>query len=168
MASPESLKFKTQAVIIDNGIRREEIGHIVQALSSILASTYTLYIKTQNFHWNVVGPHFYSLHKLSESHYTELSSAIDEIAERIRTLGHVVTASYTWFNKMSEIEEQEEIQDAQQMIQQLINDHETLIRICRASFTIAERGDDQATCDLITRRLMDHEKAVWMLRSSLG
>lgn len=168
MACLDTLKFKVKPVQLDNGVKREEIHHIVQAFSGILGSVYTLAIKTQNFHWNVVGPMFHSLHEISEEQYKDLLTEIDDIAERIRALGHPVPSSYAWLSKVSEVPDGEEIKDAFETIQQLVTDRDTIIKQYRSAFDIAERAKDQASCDFIGTMLYEHEKAAWMMRSHLG
>ncbi len=137
------------------------------ALAHFLADTYTIYLKTQNFHWNITGVEFYSLHLLFEKQYTELAEAIDEIAERIRALGFYVEGSFEAFKKMSSIKEEEKVLNGREMIQQLLQGHELLIRQARLLSALAEKENDPATVDLMGRRLNVHEKFAWMLRSQL-
>ena len=167
MSSSQTLKSKARVANLNGGIKKDEIGHIVQALSISLSTTYILYLKTQAFHWNVVGPHFYSLHKLAESQYEELGGAIDEMAERIRALGHPAPASFSQFQKLAHIDEFTEILSAEEMLQQLANDHETVAGFLREAFTVAERAYDHATCDMFAKLIAQHEKATWMLRATL-
>lgn len=138
---------------------------VVHGLSKLLASSYTVYIKTHNFHWNVTGPMFTTLHTLFETQYTELALAVDEIAERIRSLGEYAPGSYTAFSKLSSIEEENGHPKAEEMIKQLVSDQETLVKIAREIIATAESAEDQASADLATRRIEIHEKNAWMLRS---
>ncbi len=138
---------------------------VVHGLSKLLASSYTVYIKTHNFHWNVTGPMFTTLHTLFETQYTELALAVDEIAERIRSLGEYAPGSYTAFSKLSSIEEENGHPKAEEMIKQLVSDQETLVKIAREIIATAESAEDQASADLVTRRIEIHEKNAWMLRS---
>ena len=168
MSISETLKYKAKVTQIDLGIKREEMGHIVQNLSTILASTYTLYVKTHGFHWNVVGPHFFSLHKLCEEHYRDLWEAVDALAERIRALGHLAPISSACYQKFSRIEEEKEIREAGDMIKQLIIDHELISSLLKEGFVITDKARDFATADLYVQRLHFHDKAAWMLRATLG
>lgn len=152
---------------LDTGMSQEERATISGALSKLLADTYVLYVKTQNFHWNIHGPEFYALHKLSEEHYGEMADAIDEIAERIRALGFFVEGSMEAFLKLSSVEEDHNIFPKVKYLQHLIEAHEQVIRDCRSLGTLADKNKDHATVDLMGRRLGFHEKATWMLRSQL-
>lgn len=136
-------------------------------LSTLLASTYTLYLKTQNYHWNVVGPMFTTLHTLFEVQYTEYATAIDEIAERLRSLGAFAPGSFTEFAKLSEVKEELGEPDAVKMIKNLVADQEKIAQVALRLIEAAEKGPDQATADLATRRLDIHQKNAWMLRSHL-
>ena len=138
---------------------------VVHGLSKLLDSSYTVYIKTHNFHWNLTGPMFTPLHTLFETQYTELARAVDEIAERIRSLGEYAPGSYTAFSKLSSIEEENGHPKAEEMIKQLVSDQETLVKIAREIIATAESAEDQASADLVTRRIEIHEKNAWMLRS---
>lgn len=139
-----------------------------QALSVLLADSYTLYLKTHNYHWNVTGPMFTTLHNLFEEQYTDLALAVDEIAERIRALGHRSPGSYKEFGDLTSIEEATEDVSAQQMIQDLVDDTATVVASAKKVFEAAEAGGDQASGDLAVRRMDTHEKNAWMLRSHLG
>ncbi|QLH43712.1 MAG: DNA starvation/stationary phase protection protein [Coxiellaceae bacterium] len=150
---------------INIGINEQGRQEVAKQLAKLLANTYALYLKTQNFHWNVTGEHFYSLHKLFEEQYTALAEAIDEIAERIRALGHPAPASFTEFLKLMTIKEAAGKLTAKAMIEQLVADNETLSREARGVFPAAEAANDEATADLVTIRMAEHEKAAWMLRS---
>ena len=151
----------------DTGMTSDQRALISGHLSKLLADTYILYLKTQNFHWNIHGPEFYSLHLLSEKQYQELGEAVDEIAERIRALGFYVESTMESFLKLTSIKESPEIRPKHKYIEDLIKSHETVIKDCRSLGNIAEKQHDQATVDLIGRRLNVHEKAAWMLRASL-
>jgi len=140
---------------------------ITRGLSALLADTYTLYLKTHNFHWNVTGPMFQSLHLMFEGHYNEMALAVDLIAERIRALEHPAPGSYSEFGKLTQVKEAVGVPKAQDMIRQLLEGHEILIQTARRAFPPAERAGDQATMDLLTQRLQLHEKTAWMLRSLL-
>jgi starvation-inducible DNA-binding protein len=152
---------------IDIGIAEKERVAISQGLSHLLADTYTLYLKTHNFHWNVTGPHFQTLHLMFETHYTELAQAVDVIAERIRALGSPAPGTYAQFVKLSSIKEESEIPKATDMIRLLVEGHEAVIRTARNLFPQAQESNDEATADLLTQRIQTHEKTAWMLRSLL-
>lgn len=141
---------------------------IAGALSRLLADTYTLYLKTQGFHWNVVGPHFYDLHKLFEEQYGELAAANDEIAERVRALGVKAPASYSEFKQLASIVEETGVPAAAEMVRQLLADNLSAVRSAAAVVEAAEAQDDVGTADLATQRLRAHEKAAWMLESQLA
>ncbi len=164
----DCLTNKTKISQINLGIKKEEVSHVVQMLSTILSSTYVLYMKTQGFHWNVVGPNFYSLHKLSEEHYEEMAEAIDTIAERIRALGHIAPANYSWYEKLSIIKTTTELKDTKSQLIDLLSDHEALASLLKEGFDLAEQAKDHATGDLFVERMRSHEKTAWMLRSVLG
>jgi len=153
---------------IDIGIAENDREAIGQGLSRILADTYTLYLKTHNFHWNVTGPMFETLHLMFERQYNELALAVDLIAERIRALGIAAPGSYAAFAKLTTIQEETGVPDANAMIQQLLQGQEAVIRTARAVFPVAEKAGDQPTADLLTQRMQVHEKAAWMLRSLLS
>lgn len=152
---------------IDIGIAENERVAIAQGLSHLLADTYTLYLKTHNFHWNVTGPQFQTLHLMFETHYTELAQAVDVIAERIRALGSFAPGTYAQFVKLSSIKEETDIPKATDMIRLLVEGHESVIRTARKLFPQAQEADDEATADLLTQRIQTHEKTAWMLRSLL-
>ena len=153
---------------IDIGIPQDDRKAIAAGLSRVLADSYTLYLKTHNFHWNVTGPMFNSLHLMFEGQYTELATAVDEIAERIRALGEAAPGTYSAFAKLSQIEEEEGVPPAQEMIEQLVRGHETVAKTARSVFPLADKGGDEPTADLLTQRLQIHEKTAWMLRSLLA
>jgi starvation-inducible DNA-binding protein len=148
---------------IDENARRE----IVEGLSRLLADTYSLYLKTHNFHWNVTGPMFQTLHVMFEEQYTELAVAVDLIAERIRALGFPAPGTYTEFAHLSSIDETPGVPKAEDMIRLLVEGNEAVVRTARASFPAAEKAGDESTVDLFTERMRLHEKTAWMLRSLL-
>lgn len=152
---------------MDIGIKGKDREKIVAGLSRVLADTYTLYLKTHNFHWNVEGPMFNTLHLMFMEQYTELWNALDLIAERIRALGLPAPATYKEFAKLSSIEETDGVPDALEMVRLLMTGHEAVARTARAAFPAAEKAGDESTCDLYTQRLQIHEKTAWMLRSLL-
>jgi starvation-inducible DNA-binding protein len=149
------------------GISADERLAVAQGLSRLLADTYTLYLKTHNYHWNVTGPMFSSLHLMFETEYLELALAVDEIAERIRALGVRTPASYREFSALAAISEDTDTPDATAMIRRLQQDQEAVVRSARGVFPVAEAARDQSTLDLLTRRMQIHEKTAWMLRSLL-
>lgn len=153
---------------LDIGISEHHASKIVEGLSKVLAETYLLYIKTQNFHWNVTGPHFNSLHMMFENQYTELATAIDSIAERIRALGHPAPASYAVFSRLSSIQEETGVPVADDMVKQLAEGHACIIRTARSLFPLVDEALDEATTDLLTQRIEIHEKTAWMLSALLG
>jgi starvation-inducible DNA-binding protein len=138
------------------------------ALARLLADTYTLYLKTQGFHWNVTGPRFYELHKLFEEQYGELAEANDEIAERIRALGVKAPASYGEFKPLASIAEETGAPSAEEMLRQLLADHRTAARTARTVVETAEEGGDVGSADLATQRIRSHDKAAWMLEALLA
>ena len=152
---------------IDIGINEQARGEIADGLSRVLADSYTLYLKTHNYHWNVTGPMFQTLHTLFEQHYTELAIAVDDIAERIRALGVYAPGSYGAFAKLSSVTEEDGVPSAEDMIKNLVTAHETVAKTARGVFPAAEKAGDEATADLLTQRLQVHEKTAWMLRSLL-
>jgi len=153
---------------MDIGINEQDRQEIANGLSRLLADTYTLYLKTHNFHWNVTGPMFQTLHLMFEQHYNELSLAVDLIAERIRALGHYAPGSYADYAKLTSIPEASGVPAAEDMIRQLVDGHETLCRTARSIFPVVEKAADEPTADLLTQRLQVHEKTAWMLRSLLA
>jgi starvation-inducible DNA-binding protein len=150
------------------GISEQNRIKISEGLFGVLSDTYALYLKTQNFHWNVRGPEFYSLHLLFEKHYQEMAEAIDEIAERIRALGFLVEASFSAFQKTTAIKEGEKNLNSKEMLVSLILAHEVLIRNARKVAELSDEGGDFATVDMLGRRLGAHEQMAWFLRSQLG
>jgi starvation-inducible DNA-binding protein len=152
---------------VNTGIKEKDRDDVADGLAGVLADTYSLYLKTHNYHWNVTGPMFGSLHLLFETQYNELALAVDILAERIRALGDFVPATFADFQKMSDIKQREDVPNAKQMIKDLAEDNETVTRNAREVIEKAEKLDDQATADLLTARLEAHEKAAWMLRAHL-
>ena len=152
---------------IDLGILPAQRKAIAEGLANVLADTYTLYLKTHNFHWNVTGPMFQTLHLMFEQQYNELALAVDLVAERIRALGHPAPGSYAQFSKLSSISEATAVPKAEDMIRQLVQGQEALVRTLRTVFPTAEKASDQVTVDLLTQRMQVHEKTAWMLRSLL-
>lgn len=152
---------------IDIGISNENREMIAEVLSKVLADSYVLYLKTQNYHWNVTGKLFHPLHEQFEEQYTELAEAIDEIAERIRALGFRTPGTYKEFQQLASIEEEGDQPDAMEMVQRLVLDHEQLLHTVRKALKPAKIADDEATIDLLTQRLSTHSKTTWMLRSHL-
>lgn len=152
---------------IDIGIEAGKRQEIAQGLSRVLGDTYTLYLKTHNYHWNVTGPMFQTLHLMFEGQYNELALAVDLIAERIRALGFFAPGSYAAYGELTSIPESKDVPSAEEMIRELVAGHEQVARTARAVFPIADSADDQPTADLLTQRLQVHEKTAWMLRSLL-
>ncbi|HSI38789.1 MAG TPA: Dps family protein [Methylotenera sp.] len=152
---------------MDIGIKEQDRKNIAQGLSHLLADTYTLYLKTHYFHWNVTGPMFNTLHLMFETQYTELALAVDLVAERIRSLDVYAPGTYRDFVKLSSIKETDSVPKAQDMIKELVAGHEAVCRTARSVFPAAEAASDEATADLLTQRLQLHEKTAWMLRSLL-
>jgi starvation-inducible DNA-binding protein len=155
-------------VKIDIGIPDKKRRAIAHGLSRLLADTYTLYLKTHNFHWNVTGPQFNTLHLMFETQYTELATAVDEIAERIRALGEPAPGSYAAFARLSSITESESVPTAEEMLRQLVADQETVVRTAREVFPLADDANDEPTAGLLSDRMQVHEKTAWMLRAMLG
>jgi starvation-inducible DNA-binding protein len=153
---------------IDIGIDPGERRRIADGLSNVLADTYTLYLKTHAFHWNVEGPMFNTLHQMFMEQYTELWTALDLIAERIRALGFPAPGTYGEFARRASIAETEGVPEAMQMVELLMKGHEAVARTARQVFPLADRAADESTADLLTQRLQVHEKTAWMLRSLLS
>jgi len=152
---------------MDIGISEASRQTIAEGLSRLLADTYTLYLKTHNFHWNVTGPRFQSLHLMFEQQYTELALAVDSVAERIRTLGYPAPGSYSEYARLSSIAETAGVPEAEEMIRLLISGNEAVAKTARSILATAEEAQDEATVDLLVQRMQIHEKTAWMLRSSL-
>jgi starvation-inducible DNA-binding protein len=153
---------------IDIGIDAKDRAAIAAGLSRLLADTFTLYLKTHNFHWNVTGPQFNTLHQMFMQEYTELWQALDEIAERIRALDVPAPGSQAAFAELTSIAEETGVPRAEDMLKQLVTGHEAVARTARAVFVSADAANDQPTADLLTQRLQVHEKTAWMLRSMLA
>lgn len=156
-----------EATQIDIGIESGDRREIAEGLSHLLADTYTLYLKTHNYHWNVTGPQFPALHLMFERQYTELASSVDQIAERIRALGEHAPASYHEFEQLSSLREDDDRPDATEMVRRLVRDHQTVVRTAHSVFPVAEKVGDEPTANLVTDRMQSHEKTAWMLRSML-
>jgi starvation-inducible DNA-binding protein len=154
-------------VNIDIGIEASDRKEIADGLSKLLADTYTLYLKTHYFHWNVTGPMFQTLHLMFETQYTELALAVDLIAERIRALGYPAPGSYSAYAKLSSIPETTEVPKATEMLKLLVEGQEAVCRTARSIYPAVEKASDEPTADLLTQRLQLHEKTAWMLRSLL-
>jgi starvation-inducible DNA-binding protein len=153
---------------INIGIQTKEREAIAQGLSRLLADTYSLYLKTHNFHWNVTGPMFNTLHLMFETQYTELALAVDLIAERIRSLGFPAPGTYSEYAKLTSIPEPTGVPNAEAMIQQLVEGQEAVVRTARSIFPLVDTANDEPTADLLTQRMQVHEKTAWMLRSLLA
>ncbi len=154
-------------VDIDIGIEASKRREIAEGLSRVLADTYTLYLKTHNFHWNVTGPMFQTLHLMFETQYNELALAVDLVAERIRALGFPAPGTYRQFAQLASIKEEDGVPKAEDMIRILVDGNEAVARTARQVFQVAEAAHDQPTCDLLTQRMQVHEKTAWMLRRLL-
>jgi starvation-inducible DNA-binding protein len=150
---------------INIGIEDNDRKQIVAGLSVLLADSYTLYLKTHNYHWNVTGPMFQALHTLFETQYNELALAVDQIAERIRALGEFAPGSYKEFAKLTSIKEAEGHLSAEAMIKDLVNGQEAIAKTARSIVPVADKASDEPTLDLLTQRMQVHEKNGWMLRS---
>ncbi|WP_424095247.1 Dps family protein [Moorena producens] len=154
-------------VPVNIGIDEQDRKEIAEGLSRLLADTYSLYLKTHYFHWNVTGPMFNSLHLMFEQQYNELALAVDAVAERIRTLGYPAPGSYSQYAQLSSIEETSDVPEAEEMVRLLVEANEAVVRTARSVFPAAERANDESTADLLTERMSIHEKTAWMLRSIL-
>lgn len=161
-------KKKAKDDAINLGMADNARTAIAGGLSHLLADTYTLYLKTHNFHWNVTGPQFNSLHLMFEGQYGELATAVDLIAERIRALGEPAPGSYSAFARLSSIKEADGVPSAKEMLHILAEDQLAVVRTARAVFPLADDAHDEPTCDLLTQRMQVHEKTAWMLRANLG
>ena len=151
---------------INIGISQEDREAVANNLKNLLADSYTLYLQTHNFHWNVTGERFNQLHLMFEDHYNELAIAVDDIAERIRSLDVAAPATYKAFAQLSSIEEVDGVPNAQEMVSILINGHEQIVRTCRAALAVAQGADDESSAALISDRMRIHEKTAWMLRAT--
>jgi starvation-inducible DNA-binding protein len=152
---------------IDIGINEKDRAAIAEGLSRLLADSYTLYLKTHNFHWNVTGAMFNTLHLMFEAQYTEMALAVDLIAERIRALGYPAPGSYADFARLSSIKDAQGVPKAEDMIHELVAGQEAVVRTARAVFPVVEKASDEPSADLLTQRMQVHEKNAWMLRSLL-
>ncbi len=158
----------TQAAMpINTGIDEQSRKEIADGLSRLLADTYSLYLKTHYFHWNVTGPMFNTLHLMFETQYTELSLAVDLVAERIRALGFPAPGTYSEYARLSSIPETVGVPNANEMIKLLVEGQEAVVRTARSIFPVADKVNDEPTADLLTQRMQVHEKTAWMLRSML-
>ena len=153
---------------INIGIKDKDRKAVAAGLSKVLADSYTLYLKTHNYHWNVTGPMFNTLHQMFETQYTELALAVDEIAERIRALGVYAPGSYKAFSKLTDIKEETSVPSTEKMIRELVKGQETIVRSARKIIPLAESVNDNHSADLLTQRIQMHEKNAWMLRSLLS
>lgn len=150
------------------GMDKEQREAVAEGLKRLLADSYTLYLQTHNFHWNVTGPLFRQLHLMFEEHYTELATAVDDVAERIRTLDVHAPGTYKAFAELSSIKEVEGVPAAEKMLEILTHGHETVVQTCRQVLKTAQDADDESTVALVSDRMRVHEKTAWMLRSMLG
>ena len=164
---PTSPAVKSAESNVDIGIDKTQRKALADGLSRLLADEYTLYLKTHNFHWNVTGPMFNSLHLMFMTHYTESSLAVDVIAERIRALGFTAPGTYAQFIKLSSIKETEGVPEAMEMVRLLVKGHEACVKTARSIFPTADEAHDEPTADLLTQRMQVHEKTAWMLRALL-
>ncbi len=153
---------------IDIGIKQADREKIAQGLSRLLADTYTLYLKTHNYHWNVTGPMFQTLHLMFETQYNDLALAVDLVAERIRALGFPAPGTYKEFAALSSIKESQGVPTAEQMIRDLVAGQEAVVRTARSVFPLVDEVNDEPSADLLTQRMQAHEKTAWMLRSLLA
>jgi starvation-inducible DNA-binding protein len=151
---------------MDIGINEQNRIEIASGLKRLLADSYTLYLQTHNFHWNITGPQFRELHLMFEEHYTELSTAVDDIAERIRALGVAAPGTYKEFNELTSIKEVVGLTNAIEMVKILTASHEQVIRTCREVLKLAQKADDESTASIVSDRMLTHEKTAWMLRAT--
>ena len=165
MSTALGIEMKTTTLPI---VEDKDGQRVADALSNVLADTFVLYLKTHNFHWNVTGPMFHTLHQMFDEHYNEMWLAVDAIAERIRSLGFIAPGSYGEFTKLTYLQESPVARNANEMIAELLRDHETTARTARSALAAARTAVDAPTEDLLTQRLAAHEKAAWMLRSLLA
>ena len=165
MSTVDIMKPKVTVSDVNTGIDPPDRRELADSVGIALAETYVLYLKTQGFHWNVVGPLFYGLHKLTDAQYRDLADAVDVLAERIRALGYPAPATFKRFLELSAIKEMPNVMSTQDGIRELVNDHEKIARTFRKTVTVADKFDDIVTADLLTKRMAVHETAAWMLRS---
>lgn len=168
MSSLSSLQPSASVSQLDIGVQHQDRRDLANALCNGLADTFTLHFKTLSFHWNAVGPHFYSLHQLTEAQYTDLNAAMDQIAERVRALGFVAPHSAGLLLRASTLEEAHADMSGEEMVQELLDDNERCAKSLRDAVAIAEQAEDMKTADLLTNRVGVHEESAWMLRSMLG
>ncbi|AEI78376.1 metalloregulation DNA-binding stress protein [Cupriavidus necator N-1] len=171
VALPERSVFtmaKKNEMSVNIGISDKDRKKIAEGLSKLLADTYTLYLKTHNFHWNVTGPMFNTLHLMFETQYTELALAVDSIAERIRALGYPAPGTYKEYARLSSIAEEEGVPEATDMIRKLVEGQEAVVRTARSLFPVIDAAGDEPSADLLTQRMQTHEKTAWMLRAMLA
>ena len=159
---------KKNEMSVNIGISDKDRKKIAEGLSKLLADTYTLYLKTHNFHWNVTGPMFNTLHTMFETQYTELALAVDSIAERIRALGYPAPGTYKEYARLSSIAEEEGVPEATEMIRKLVEGQEAVVRTARSLFPVIDAAGDEPSADLLTQRMQTHEKTAWMLRAMLA
>ncbi|MNY12729.1 DNA protection during starvation protein 1 [compost metagenome] len=159
---------KKNEMSVNIGMSDKDRKKIAEGLSKLLADTYTLYLKTHNFHWNVTGPMFNTLHTMFETQYTELALAVDAIAERIRALGYPAPGTYKEYAKLSSIAEEEGVPDATEMIRKLVEGQEAVVRTARSLFPAIDAAGDEPSADLLTQRMQTHEQTAWMLRAMLA
>jgi starvation-inducible DNA-binding protein len=152
-------------ISIDIGIKEEDRIKIAEGLKRLLADSYTLYLQSHNFHWNVTGPQFRELHLMFEEHYTELATAVDDVAERIRTLGVAAPGTYKSFTQLSSLQEVEGVPPADKMVEILTQGHQQVVKTCREVLAIAQQANDESTVALVSDRMRIHEKTAWMLRA---
>lgn len=162
------LNPKADVVETKTGIAPTDQTRLANGLSGILSDTYTLMIKTHGYHWNVVGPMFRTVHLMTEEHYEDLFAAADDLAERIRSLGHPAPTSFADMAALTVVEEEKGSPNAQEIIETLVDDHEKIVRRLRETAEIADELRDAVTADMLTARMQFHEKAIWMLRSTLA
>jgi len=165
---PIEVGAEVKAMPIKSGVEEKDRREVAESMSRLLADTYTLYLKTQNFHWNVTGPLFQTLHQMFEQQYLELAGAVDLIAERIRALGFPAPGTYQEFIQLTSIRQEQAAPDAEKMIRSLVEGHETVTLTARETLKIADKSKDEASVDLLSGRLRVHEKTAWMLRSLLA
>jgi starvation-inducible DNA-binding protein len=167
-AFQQCINERSRTMKIDIGIKETDRAKIAQGLSRLLADTYTLYLKTHNFHWNVTGPMFQTLHLMFEQQYNELALAVDLIAERIRALGFPAPGTYREFAELSSIAESKGVPAAERMIRELVAGQEAVVKTARSVFPLMDKVNDEPSADLLTQRMQVHEKTAWMLRSLLA
>lgn len=168
MPTPDPLQSQVRTEVPQTGVRVEDARQLAQGLARALGETYVLYVKTQGFHWNVVGPLFFGLHKLTEEQYEDLAEAADKLAERIRALGFPAPNSFREFVRLSAVAEADGNPPVREMIAQLIKDHETIARTFRETVELANDSGDVVTADLLTERIYAHDKAAWMFRATIA